>query len=238
MKPAKVSVAALVCIIGMQVAHAGLVYDLADDFSATNNPNGRWQYGWEATLGSTFHQYEYHLAHFPDYPFTPIDIWAASSYRLPSLFRNPSVNPASVYDFTLQPYQAAFHPGYGQNDQYSIYRWIAPSAGAFSIDADWVGLGTYSITDVHVLLNGASVFAGAVNGRGDTDSFSTTQMLAAGAILDFAVGRGTDNDYSGDTTGIDVTIRNVPEPSSITLALLTLAGLTAIRRRPMCRAAL
>ena len=35
----------LLTLVFSPCAHAGQVYDLASDWSDTNNPNGAWQYG-------------------------------------------------------------------------------------------------------------------------------------------------------------------------------------------------
>lgn len=33
------------------------IFNVASDFSLTNNPNGAWRYGWSSSLGSSFNLY-------------------------------------------------------------------------------------------------------------------------------------------------------------------------------------
>ena len=74
-------------------------------------------------------------------------------------------------------------------------------------------------TVVYVFENGLSLFAGNINGYGDTATLSTTLILANGALVDFAVGVGSHYDF--DSTGIDATLTlgsgSVPETRSISL---------------------
>jgi hypothetical protein len=159
-------------------------WNSADDFSAVNNPNGVWQYGYETTLGGAFTLY--------DLPFTPVtglNNWSSSSIGVdPNVLHNASASPVAIADFVIQPNQTSFHPG--PNGEFSIYRWTAPTVGTFSIQADFVGLGTSSTTDLHILIDGISIFNGEINGPGMTTAFDTTQLLTAGSIVDFAVGFG------------------------------------------------
>ncbi|MBA7481860.1 hypothetical protein ES707_17337 [subsurface metagenome] len=48
-------------------------FDVADDFSATNNPNGVWSYGWSSTLTSALNLYPNHCR------IDDIDHWAGSN---------------------------------------------------------------------------------------------------------------------------------------------------------------
>lgn len=107
--------------------------------------------------------------------------------------------------------------------------------------ADFVGP---TSTDVHILLNGSSLFSSSLNGFGasSTKSFSNGSLsLNAGDILDFAVGFGNNGNYFFDSTGIDVTIssQNSPNPTAVPetssglgiLALGFIGVVSAIKRQ-------
>jgi hypothetical protein len=95
----------------------------------------------------------------------------------------------------------AFHPG--PNGEYSVIRWTAPQAGFLSLTTMFSGL-VYvgpTTTDVHVLLNGISLFDDVVEGFSATSSFSAARTVAFGDAIDFAVGFGSNRTYFNDSTG-------------------------------------
>jgi hypothetical protein len=211
-------------------ARADTVYSAAADFSPTNNPTGVWSYGWSATLGSALNLYP-----------TPgstsgIDYWIdppITMLGVPSVTHNSTANVVTLGTVTWQPGQMVFHPGH--DGQYSVVRWTAPVEGditlhAYFPGADFVGPTT---TDVHVLYNGFALFDGDVSQFGSGPSYDTALTVAAGDILDFAVGIGSDGSFLYDSTGLDAIItypdggggsgQANPEPS--TLLLLGLGGL-------------
>ena len=204
---------------------ASTLYDVAADFSATNNPAGAWSYGWSSQLTSAIDLYSY-----TGYD-RGIDVWNDYSGALspPSVGHNGTSSAISLSpeQIIVQPGQFALHPGPG--GEYSHARWTAPAAGTYDISAAFSGLDqTGTTTDVHVLYNGSSLFAGFVNGFGDTSSFSTTMSVSTGDIIDFAVGYGVNNTYWEDTTALAATIAVVPEPATVLLLGL---GSLALRRR-------
>jgi hypothetical protein len=219
------AVAAAVLTVG-DLARA-VTFDVAADFSAANNPNGAWSYGWSSTLTSAINAYPSHgkidSTGKLDYWYDPSII---SAYT-PNIVHNGTANAVNVSTVTFQPGQLSLSPGYA--GQYSHVRWTAPYAGSFSIAATFTGIdwdwGT--TTDVHVMRNGTSLFDGAVNGYGNKSSFARTVILSQGEVIDFAVGYGSDRDYRYDTTALAATI-TVPEPG--TLALLGF-GVMVVRRR-------
>jgi hypothetical protein len=157
-------VVAVVCL-GAVPAQAGTTYDAAADFSATDNPNGAWSYGWSQTLGSDFNPIATPAM------FGDLDAWP-SNIHLPGT-PNPAVvhngtGDTIIFVRTIQylPGQLGFHPGpYGE---YAIVRWTAPSDGYIATHAVFVGLDFVgpTTTDVHVLYNGLAIFDGKVAGFG------------------------------------------------------------------------
>jgi hypothetical protein len=207
------------------------IWDVAADFSATNNPNGVWSYGWSSELTSALNLYSY-PGKFDD--MVPIDVWAASDvpYSTPNVSHNGTGSIVTTHPtIKWETGQFALHPG--EFGEYSHACWTAPYAGTFDIVSTFTGIdiGT-TTTDVHVLLihnnNSISLFNEGVNinGYGNTSPFSKTVSVGMGDIIDFAVGYGNGN-HTRDTTALSATI--IPEPA--TLLLLTLGGLTVLRKK-------
>ena len=112
------------------------------------------------------------------------------------------------------------HPGYGDR-AYVVVRWTAPAAGTCSLDAVFTGLdSTGATTDAHVLVNGRELFAGDIRGglecATNVASCSKTIAVAAGDMIDFAVGPG-GNGNGFDSTGLTAKITLVAPASGGTV---------------------
>jgi hypothetical protein len=139
----------------------GVQSDVAADFSATNNPNGVWHYGWSATLGSPFV-----LSTHPAVR-DGIDTWRGDlePFGNPAAYHNGATSvvvlgqpPTAPFD----PGQFALHPGPG--GEYAVVRYVAPEMGLASIESVFTGIDIFgTTTDVHVLLNGTALFDGFVD---------------------------------------------------------------------------
>lgn len=222
---------------GGAVVEAGIVYDAAADFSATNNPNGVWSYGESATLGSPFQLYSQAGPDNADLPPADLlDTWNSGTggvYAVPSVFHNATAGPISFNGtITVQPGELGFHPG--SQGEYSVIRFTAAIADSYTLASTFRPMDTLATTDVHVLLNGVSIFDGFVN-PGAPTSFNTNLALGAGDEVDFVVGFGSNGNFNSDATGLSavLTTNAVPEPSSIVMLGLggIGLGLAAWRRR-------
>jgi hypothetical protein len=207
-------------------ARAG--YNAANDFSPTVNPNGVWSYGWSSTLGSPF------IADVVHQNFSSLDFWAGGipSSLTPGAFPDFYHNGTSgTIDFggtvLVAPNQLVLHPG--PDGEYADLRFTTPTAGTFLLSSTFMGADSFgTTTDVHILLDGTSIFDGLINGTGATtaQNFIQSLSLKAGDTLDFVVGYGTNKNFYNDSTALSVNLSNgtVPEPSS--LVLMGVGGLT------------
>jgi cysteine-rich repeat protein len=173
-------------------------WDLGSDFSATNNPNGAWSYGWTESDGSRFTlgtRFDLRL-----------EAWGG--------FRADDGNPSVTHNGTdttirysptlfWEPGETAFHPGPG--NERAVVRWTAPSAGEFAVQSRFYSKDS-GATDVSVVLNGTPVYAANLDYDWSESRYEDRLVLAAGDTLDFTVGSGTDLWFGADSTGIAVTI--------------------------------
>ena len=216
---------AVAVAVSLAAAHSAS-FDPALDFSFTENPNGPWSYGYFQT---------------PDGPFIPhatsgggsgLDLWNTEiSIGLPWIVRNSSASPVNWSGTTVfAPGALSLHPG--PQGEVEILRFTVPSDGQYLISGEFFGQDYVgpTTTDVHILLNGASIFDDVVSDYGISHPFSTALMLGSGSHLDFAVGFGSNQTYLYDSTGLAATITLVPEPTTLTFAGVAAGLLCAIRR--------
>jgi hypothetical protein len=221
-------------LMTLQSKCSAITYDAALDFSLNSNPNGVWSYGYSTTLSGTMVldnetvQNSYGLY-----------IWRNTSVdpNGPSFAFNPTASTITITgptdDMVWNPYQLSMDPGSG--GQYCVLRFTPLESGEYQIQGAFSSVDQYygAKTDVHIILNGTSLFDSEVYGTTSVTGFDQAIQLNAGDVLDFAV--GTDGlPWGWDTTGLDATVTPVPEPS--VLGLLT-AGLLLIYLRHYKRTA-
>ena len=205
--------------------------DAAADFSASANPNGVWSYGSEATLGGPFVLFT--TSSMSDLGGS-IESWRGPS-GLPGVFYNPTAAPVSFSTILIAPGQLFLHPA--DVGVYAVVRFTAPSLGLYSIASAFTTIDTCPCheTDVHVLLNGFSLFDDMLAGDfGVPHSFSNSSIsLLAGDTIDFAVGPNAAASFDSTALGASIVTdapATAPEPSTWLLLVLGLAWLTASRR--------
>jgi len=191
-------VVAIILLILSVTAHAQ-IYNLAADYSTTNNPNSVWSYGWSVNRGSQFQLYK------QSGDSSGLMRWYDGGSDCPSIGYNPTDQIITYSTLQLPPAKLLVHPGpTGEN---SVIRWTAPVSGIYQIEAVFTGRDIYSTsTDVAILHKSVEIWSGFVNGYDVPLSVSKTVSVNAGDIIDFTVGYGSEPNYSHDSTGIDVII--------------------------------
>jgi len=218
----------IICLVGP--AAAIMSWDAAADFSPTSNPTGPWGYGWSTTLTSTVNPY---IINFTE-PVSGFQFWNINSGLndyVPGVWKNPSASSVSWGTLIVPGSALAFHPGY--YDQYSHVVWTAAAAGNYAVNATFTGIDNYfGGTDVHIYANGSSQYSGNVaNGYGQYVSESFSVYVPVNGTIDFAVGYGSDGNYSYDSTQLAATITAIPLPPTALLLGSGMLGLGLLRFR-------
>ena len=198
-------------------------FNLARDFDATNNPGGVWTHGWETTLGGTFTPVTFVGRGYADNGM-PFDAWSIQQYVLPAFYHYPLSNPQAG---TAAGGQGNYPPGTvvcvaGNDDtpqNFAVIRFTAPSNGTYQVTVTarpYLNGPLSGDVDFHVLGNGVSLLSRFLLPTERT-GFTNTLMLAAGATLDLAVGRGADGQISGSGLNIEAVIT----PETVAVPFIT-----------------
>ncbi len=195
------------------------VYDAVADFSTSNNPNGPWSYGQEATLGGSF-------SLLPPLSFAGGQMSGWGGF-FPFIVRNTTAGPVQDGTTTYANTALAMHPG--SSGAFSVLRWTAPSSGEFSLAVSFADVQNDQLAtvDVHALLNGSSIFSDNLGPKASAGYANGSMTLSAGDIIDFVVGYGNGAFYY-DHTAVQAVIAAVPDRAS---ALLLLSGAVFYLRR-------
>ena len=201
-------------------------FDAALDFSSTLNPNGPWSYGSTPTLGGAFTL----LAAGTCGPLAGWQGGGAATGSPPFIYGGVGTCGGG----TLTSGLLDLHPG--ASGAYADVRFTNSAAGALAISGVFEGIDPApTSTDVHLLLNGLSIFDSTVNNFHVPHTFNLTRTMSAGDKLDFVVGFGADGSFISDSTGFDATISpavsSVPEPANLQLVLIGFAVAIAFRFR-------
>jgi MYXO-CTERM domain-containing protein len=215
----------LVPLVAVQSSNAA-TFTPGAGFSAASNPSGLWSYVYSTSMGGALilHATSDNLAGFPE--------WRTNlGSNAPAAGYNNTGSAVTVGTATVGAGEFTLHPG--PDGELAILRFTSPALETYTVAGSFFGQDFVfpTSTDVHLLVNGVSIWDSAVNGFGPSSAtaFSQTVTLAPGGTLDFAVGIGGVH-YFGDSTGLSASITSVPEPSSALLGLAAL-GLLARRRR-------
>jgi hypothetical protein len=210
---------------------AATVYNLALDFSSTDNPSGAWSYGAEPSLAGPFSLFGVRGIVTGD-GGAAIQYWQLLAGQEPTIYRNPSSSPITIGGgiITLPPDRVMLYSGTdGVVNGFGAARFTVPAdqGGAYTVHSEVGPIYDASIqgdTDFHVLKNGTELFGQFLSGT-QTATYSNQIQLLAGDTVEFVVGRGADN--SGFAAGLMVFAELSqasgapvpPEPTSFDLGL-------------------
>lgn len=207
--------------------------DVVLDFSTTSSQSGGWSYGSLATLNGAFALDTAKMSMSNN----QMQGWTSDAS---SIFPFVEVNTTNhdVIDggTTYLPGLIAMHPS--PTGIYSAVQWTAPTSGMYSIAATFADVPpSYfpATVDLHILLNGSSIFDSNLSGNQLSQSFNKNVSLTAGQSITFAVGFGSNQNYYYDHTSlsaqinpISASVTPVPEPS--TFALMLIGGAVVARK--------
>jgi len=231
----RMSIAAAIASLLLPVAGFGTpIWDFANDFTPSANPNTFWSYGYRTTPASTdltLMNWNPHLDN--------IDFWALSGWvelkrffanGLPSIGKNNTPSAQPFWWPIVPPGKGILHPGNVPEieDLAAVVRWRAPSSGVYEVDATFTAIDTRGV-DVftYVVADGGLVFDDFVVGLGDTSHYRGAVTLSAGQVVDFVVANRNDTG-NRDWTQLDASITPIPEPSTLIIwSLLGALGMAA-----------
>jgi hypothetical protein len=226
-------IAVVILFLGL-MAQAQTIFDLSSDFSFQENPHKVWQYGYSATNSLAPDQFRVDAQ--SDRIDVQCDSTGSTGFWHPAANKGPGPGyyPYVAFNTTKQSQVGckgwAVRAGEvameaSNSGQYSLVRFVAPSAGTYKISAQFEGIHYgLSTTDVHVLHNETSLFDADIDGYGGDIAFHKVQgespkaeysgqvKMKADDTITFAVGYGKDKTNSGDTTGLFAQVVLLKEP--------------------------
>ncbi len=174
------------------------VFDIAEDFSLVENPNGAYAYGWKPAVDGAFTLFDTTAEGGGDCQGIVTDWFDGAIGGPPVIAKNFTVDkscngiPAGAVNF---------HPG--PNGELAVLRWTSPAAGTATIEGTFLA-GDSGALSVFISKDDAVVFTVATTP--DDAPFSLTETVEAGTTIDFAVGEG----FEFGSTPVDAVITLAP----------------------------
>lgn len=209
------------------MSQAETVYDANDAMYASETGGspaaafgGVWSVGTRSSAASA--DFTLYNVHVGDGTFSG---WASDANWLSDIVVNTTGSTAYAPN-ALPAKGFHMHPNGDGATEYAVLRWTAPSAGTISTTTVFGPLGTSPTTDVHVVLNGVSLFDGYVTAAGNVNASLSDITVVTNDVLDVVVGN-SNGDIGGDATSLFHSVTLVPEPCSGLLLAGGVLGLLA-----------
>ena len=207
--------AATVCLLLPALGVGAPIWDFANDFTPSANPNTFWSYGYRTTPASTNLTLMNLSLHVDNIDFWCL--WQGFAHGLPSVGKNNTPSAQPSWWPILPSGKGMLHPGNVPEieDLAAVVRWTAPSSGVYEVDATFTAIDTRGV-DVftYVVADGGLVLDDFVVGLGDTSHYRGAVTLSAGQVVDFVVANRNDTG-DRDWTQLDASITPIPEPSTL-----------------------
>lgn len=234
--------AAVAAVAGLAAPTQATMWDFNADWAIVNQTGSVWETGCLTDDEGNFHQ-------FPSLtncePAVRWD-WNGDPDTHGCTNKNTTSSAYENWSMYWEPGMTTLMPSYTQ--EWCTARFVAPVAGEYIITAKWTNQRTDGRATNARLLRGreagetvwdAVLFSEELNGfvgravnqyidatgTNPTAEYSATLTLGAGQVLDFVT--APDMTYGFNTTGINVTISTIPEPSTLVLSVLGIIGLLA-----------
>jgi hypothetical protein len=200
----RIAFAACLLLAVFPIVSNGEVWNLGDDFSATQNPNGLWSFGWREAPEQPLTLF---TVNSPPPPHVCDLWWWWDGQMNPGVWDNFHDYPyhcISTYDYP--PHTTYFHPG---PTQHSVVRWTAPQDMTVQVDAHFV-MWDLGSDIVRVYANGTELFSATLSKLWQTADYATSLTVQSGDVIECAV---VPISYYYDTTQLNFTVKTAgPTP--------------------------
>ncbi len=182
-------------------------YDPTADFSAIENPNGAWKYGWSDGLGGALVLYS--RSSTPAIINNQLEFGWDDTLNSTGFTPSVAINTGPDYDdgnVTFSAGALLLHPCGIDGHAYSHVVWTTPRPGTYFVTASFFAQQNQIDVDVHILINGVSVFDETITQNGVIRTFSDAVRLSRGDTIDFAVGPNANYVLHPGNTGLQAVI--------------------------------
>ncbi len=207
--------ASLTIGLGSSATVSAQTYRLSDGFSASNNPNGLWSFGYVTNIGAPFHLLQ--VPHVSPTDGLMIPSWQLTSFQTPAVYYNHTTNTAVVAggQGVFPPQTVWYYPGEdGRTENFGVIRFTVPASGTYQLETGVAAVYNGALsgdTDFHVAINGGEVFGQFVPTNGTT-GYTNSLSLSSGDVVDFVIGRGQDGSAYASGLKIHASLNHIPAP--------------------------